>query len=155
MERSRKIVLVAHCLLNVNSRVQGIARYPSIHPLICELAEEGFGVIQLPCPEIAYEGLDRDPQDIEYYDTPEYRDQCRTAALKVSQEVAEYISNDYEVTAVIGVEESPSCAVRDPGIFMQELLIVLDHHGIPFTSIDKNEDADGLDRIIEELTVGE
>jgi predicted secreted protein len=151
MERSRRIVLMSHCLLNVNSRVEGIARYPSIHPLICELAEHDYGVIQLPCPEVVYEGLGRQPQEIEDYDTPEYRELCRNAALRVAEEVAEYIANDYEIAAVIGVEGSPSCAVRVPGIFMQELLVVLNQHAIPFTSIDRHEDAGGVDRILEEL----
>jgi predicted secreted protein len=151
VERSRKIVLISHCLLNVNSRVEGIARYPSIHPLICELADLEFGVIQLPCPELVYEGLDREPRDIEHYDTPEYRELCRTAALKAADEVAEYIANDYHIAAVIGVEGSPSCAVRDPGIFTQELLVVLEQYDIPFMSIDKHEDADGVDRILQEL----
>lgn len=152
MKRSRKIVLISHCLLNVNSRVEGIARYPSIHPLICELAEYDYGVIQLPCPELALGGLDRDPQDIEQYDTPEYRELCRDAALRVAEQVAEYTSNDYDIAAVVGVEGSPSCAVATPGIFMQELMVVIDQYGIPFLSIDKHAEGDGVDRIIELLT---
>ena len=152
MERSRKIVLVAHCLLNVNSRVKGIARYPSIHPLVCKLADQDVGVIQLPYPEMAHEGLDRDPQDIEHYDTPEYRELCRDAALRVSRDVADYVTGDYEILAVVGVEGSPSCAVGTPGIFIQELMVALEHHDIPFMSIDKHDEGDGVDRILESLT---
>ena len=152
MERSRRIVLISHCLLNVNSRAKGIARYPSIHPLICELAEHEFGVIQLPCPELAHEGLDRDPAEIDHYDTPEYRELCRNAALRVAEEVAEYVSNDYTIAGVVGVEGSPSCAASNLGIFMQELMVVLDQYGIPFVSIDKHVEGDGVDEIIGLLT---
>lgn len=151
MQRSRKIVLVAHCLLNVNSRVEGIARYPSVHPLICELAEMDYGVIQLPCPELPFEGLSRDPQDIEYYDTPAYREHCRKHAARVAEDVAEYVDNGYSIGPVIGVEGSPSCGVSETGIFMQELRTVLEPQGIAFTSVDRHENADGIERVLDEL----
>ncbi len=151
MQRSRKIVLVAHCLLNVNSRVEGIARYPSVHPLICELADRDYGVIQLPCPELPFEGLDREPQDLEYYDTPEYREHCRKHATRVAEDVAEYLRNGYAIGPVVGVEGSPSCGVDEAGIFMQELRTALEPQGIAFTSVDRHEKADGIERLLDEL----
>ena len=151
MQRSRKIVLVAHCLLNVNSRVEGIARYPSVHPLICELADRDYGVIQLPCPELPFEGLDREPQDFEYYDTPEYREHCRKHAERVAEDVAEYVRNGYAIGPVVGVEGSPSCGVDEAGIFMQELRTALEPQGMTFTSVDRHEEADGIERLLNEL----
>ena len=36
--RGRRVVLVSHCLLNANSKVEGLAPYMGVHPLIARLA---------------------------------------------------------------------------------------------------------------------
>lgn len=52
MKREKKIVLIAHCILNVNAKVEGIATSKAgVTELITELMKQGYGIIQLPCVE--------------------------------------------------------------------------------------------------------
>ena len=51
-ERSRRVVLVAHCLLNENTRYAGGAARPgAVAEVVNELIAAGYGIHQLPCPE--------------------------------------------------------------------------------------------------------
>ncbi len=53
INRAGKLVLLSHCLLNVNAKVYGLAKYEgALAGLTGFLVEEGFGIIQLPCPEM-------------------------------------------------------------------------------------------------------
>ncbi len=55
MRRSKKIVLISHCILNVNSKVEGLAQYENNSlELVKYLIENKFGIIQLPCPEAGF-----------------------------------------------------------------------------------------------------
>ncbi len=55
MRRSKKIVLISHCILNVNSKVEGLAQYENNSlELVKYLIENKFGIIQLPCPEASF-----------------------------------------------------------------------------------------------------
>lgn len=158
MERSRRIVVVAHCLLNVNSRVEGIARYAGVHPIIGELAGRGLGIIQLPCPELSAGGCTRPKATLEEYDTPEYRASCDVLAAKVAEEVVEYLRCGYRVGPVIGTDGSPSCGViettmatgREPGsgVFMRALAARLEPVGVEFTAVDGRDPA-SVDRVLE------
>lgn len=58
--RSKKIVLVAHCILNQNSISDGTADYPgSISEIVEFLFRSNVGIIQMPCPEMLCLGLNR------------------------------------------------------------------------------------------------
>jgi predicted secreted protein len=58
--RSKRVVLVAHCVLNQNVKLDACAHYPgAIEELAAELVRRGLGIVQLPCPELACLGLDR------------------------------------------------------------------------------------------------
>ena len=59
MKREKKIVLVAHCLLNVNAKVYGIASEKGGSNIIGQLIHRGYGIIQLPCIEMAMYGSQR------------------------------------------------------------------------------------------------
>ena len=51
-ERSRRVVLVSHCLLNENTRYAGGATRPgAVVEIVDELMAAGYGIHQLPCPE--------------------------------------------------------------------------------------------------------
>jgi len=78
MKRSKKLVLLAHCILNVNSKVVGLAQYAgALEDLVCGHIRRGSGLIQLPCPETTFLGLKRWGMTREQYDTPFYRSHCR------------------------------------------------------------------------------
>jgi len=146
--RSRRVALIAHCLINQNSIVQGLARYPAmVKELVDILSKHGVGIVQLPCPETLYLGLRRFWQVREQYDTYNFREFAREIIKPIVTYVREYVACGYEITAVIGIAGSPSCGVfttsssptwagdpskagksmrvRGRGVFMEELLNAL------------------------------
>ncbi len=169
MNRSRQIVLVSHCLLNANSRVEGLSRYPGVHPIVGALSERGCGLIQLPCPELALDGLQRPPRAIEQYDTDEYRSLCARLAEDVVGTVELYERSGMHVIAVLGVEGSPSCGVHitntaqgagsdavsvrtsGSGVFVQELKAGLEPRGVRFEAVDAHEDDFGVSSALRAL----
>jgi predicted secreted protein len=121
MQRSKKILLVSHCILNQNTVIDDEARAPGAVLSAVEWAlKEGFGFLQLPCPEFTFLGLDRPSMTYEQYNTPEYRKHCQEILLPVLQQAEDYLKNGYEIVGLLGIQSSPSC---DPtrGIFIEEL----------------------------------
>ena len=58
--RSRRVIFLAHCLLNQNSISDGTAVYPAAFKDVLRLLMDNeIGVVQLPCPELCCLGLDR------------------------------------------------------------------------------------------------
>ncbi len=112
--RSGRIVLAAHCLLNQNAKVAGLAAHPGVFaPLVPLWAKSGAGIIQLPCPECVHLGPARPvgSDTVEQYDTPAYRAACARLARRVAAETLAYRDAGYAVLGVLGVEGSPSCSV--------------------------------------------
>lgn len=172
MQRGRRIVLLAHCLLNVNARVDGLARYAGVHPLVGVLAERGYGVIQLPCPELLAEGGTREPRPVEAYDTPDFNQLCATLAAQVALTVQAHVDAGDDVIALVGVEGSPSCGVSvtnvgagegpwtsgDPttrvagcGVFARALRERLASLGVVFAAVDGHDDDLGVARVLRVL----
>lgn len=91
--------------------------------------KEGFGIVQLPCPEFTYLGLNRPSMTYEQYNTPEYRKHCREILAPVLSQAKEYLKNEYEMAGLLGIQSSPSC---DPtrGIFIEELSALFVENGI-------------------------
>ncbi len=144
-QRSKKVILVAHCILNQNAKIDRCARYPgAMRELAGFLVESGVGIVQLPCPELLCLGLDReaDPRragTVESEDTRVARRMrdgvattfCDRLAEDIAVQVREYQQNGFEVLGVIGINGSPTCGVETnwsddeespgPGVFMQAL----------------------------------
>lgn len=121
MQRSKRILLVSHCILNQNTVIENHARAEGAVLSAAEWAmKEGFGILQLPCPEFTFLGLNRPPMTYEQYNTPEYRKHCREILAPVLSQSKDYLKNHFEITGLLGIKGSPSC---DPsrGIFMEEL----------------------------------
>ncbi|MDI6691147.1 MAG: 2-thiouracil desulfurase family protein [Candidatus Bathyarchaeota archaeon] len=138
-KRSGKIALVAHCLLNQNSRAIGLAKRSSIINEIIEfLVSKEIGIIQMPCPELAYAGVLRKPKTREQYDNAKFRGYCRKIAEEIANQIREYVDCEVKLEIVLGVDGSPSCSVKEiSGIFMEELRFKLNKRGIsaPFYGI--------------------
>jgi len=152
-KRSGKIAIVAHCILNQNSRVLGLAERSSV---ITEIAEflicNEMGIIQMPCPELTYAGLLRKAQTRDQYNTAMFRRHCKRIVKEIVNQIQEYEKCGIKVKIVIGVDGSPSCGVNetsreDPckntlkhermkgsGVLMEELSIALKkrNFSIPF-----------------------
>lgn len=125
-KRSRKVVLVAHCVLNQNSKIDGCAHYPGpINEVTELLSSAGCGIVQLPCPELMHLGLDRradnqSARTIESEDTRvarlmfenEGRLCCRQIAEETAYQAKEYLKNGFEIVGMLGINGSPTCGVE-------------------------------------------
>ena len=113
MKREKKIVLVAHCILNVNAKVEGIApSQAGVEELVIGLMRQGFGIIQLPCVEQDMCGIRRWGQVKEQLDHPNFRERCAVLLKPIINQVEDFIQNGYSVCGVIGLDGSPSCGVE-------------------------------------------
>lgn len=131
MQRKRKILIVAHCILNQNTVIDGEARaFGAIPSALQWVEKEGMGVLQLPCPEFTYLGLDRPPMTYEQYDNEGYRAHCRKLLVPVLDQLLEYKRKGYEITGALSIQSSPSC---DPtrGVYMEELQNLFQEKQIP------------------------
>ncbi len=112
MNRSKRIAFVAHCLLNSNSKVIGYAEESgAIVRVIQPYIDAGVGIIQLPCPEMTFLGLERWGMTYNQYDTPAYRRHCHKLLIPIVDQIQMYAENGYCIEAILGIEGSPSCGV--------------------------------------------
>jgi predicted secreted protein len=112
-KRSGKLALVAHCILNQNSRVLGLAERSSVITEIAEfLMRNKVGIIQMPCPEFTYAGVLRQPQTKDQYDNVTFRRHCRKIAKEIVDQIGEYAKCGINAKMVVGVDGSPSCGVN-------------------------------------------
>jgi len=133
MEKSKKVIFISHCLLNQNAKSKGGAKSPgAIKEIVDILAESGIGIVQLPCPQVEYDGgLDRKAKDKVQYDNKKFRADCKKMAGSMLGQIENYLSKNYTVVGILGVEFSPTCAVHQlqngtravpgKGILMEEL----------------------------------
>jgi predicted secreted protein len=154
-ERSGKIALIAHCILNQNSRAAGLAERPSmITEILKFLASNEIGAIQMPCPELAYAGALRAPQTESQNNDTTFRRQCKRIAQEIADQIRQYEEHEIRLKLIIGVDGSPSCSVHNSGIFMEKLRLALNKRGItaPFYDIhyrSLNKDIMKLKKLIE------
>ncbi len=145
-KRSGRIAIVAHCILNQNSRVLGLAERSSMITEIVEfLMRNNIGVIQMPCPELIYAGILRVRQTKDQYDTVRFRHHCRKIAGEIVDQIRGYAECGINTELIIGVDGSPSCGVdetsrgnvcenlskhervKSSGILIEELRFALNH----------------------------
>lgn len=148
-----RVAFVAHCVLNQNSRVAGGAYCPGVDtPFVAELRARGWRLHQLPCPELAFAGLNRFWAVREQYDTIAFRRHCRRIVTGVAGAIAAHLERGDEVI-LVGVDGSPTMGVQmtssdmarggrpdwpedesdldgGPGILIEELLAELAAQGI-------------------------
>ncbi|MEM1631445.1 MAG: hypothetical protein QW498_00030 [Thermofilum sp.] len=153
--RGRRLAVVAHCLLNQNTVVKPLASHPgSVAALVKLLVDQGYGIVQLPCPEAIYLGMRRWWMSREQYDTISYRDFARKLLEPYVKLIAELARDGCEYV-LLGVRGSPSCAlekttsnpswmgepqaeklqpsekVEGAGVFMEELLKLIEEGKLP------------------------
>src|SRR5947207_10122120 len=152
------VAFVAHCLLNQNSKTDGGARCPGVYsPLVEELRDKGWRIEQMPCPELAFTGLNRFWAVKEQLDTAAYRRHCERLAEAVAAAISVRVTKGEDVV-LVGVEGSPAMGVTitssDPlrggrpewpegtaehvsgeGIFVEEIRKALARRGIGFPRV--------------------
>ena len=125
--RSGRVVLVSHCLLNENTRYLGGACRPGCVAEVVEACvTAGFGIVQMPCPEEQVWGGVLKRHLLRTYGSPVLRSgrlrrialpvalaytrwRYRRLARAVAAQTADYQRSGLDVTAVLGVDGSPSC----------------------------------------------
>lgn len=113
MNRGRKIILLCHCILNTNSKVEGLSSTKAFtNSLINILHSKDVGMLQLPCPEMHMYGIKRWGHVKDQFNTPIFRQQCREILISTVNQVKNYIDNGYSVLGVVGIDGSPSCGVN-------------------------------------------
>ena len=123
--RSKRVIFLAHCLLNQNAISDGTAVCPaSYRELLRVLLDAEVGILQMPCPELCCLGLDRgDPRGGERPVTVENsrirrslgespaRERLDALAEDVIRQILEYHRHGFAVLGIVGVNRSPSCGV--------------------------------------------
>ncbi|RKD25806.1 hypothetical protein BEP19_02385 [Ammoniphilus oxalaticus] len=130
MERSKKIIIASHCILNQNTVIPEEARSKGLMKSAVEWCDqESYGIVQLPCPEFTYLGLNRPSMTREEYDIQKYREHCQTILAPIMDQLRMYVESGYDLVGGFGIQSSPSC---DPGrgIFMEEFLLLTKREGI-------------------------
>jgi len=113
-KRSGRIAIVAHCILNQNSRVLGLAERSSMITEIVEFfLRKNIGILQMPCPELTYAGVSRQPQTKDQYNTIMFRNHCRKITKEIADQIQDYEKGGIDIEIVIGVDGSPSCGVNE------------------------------------------
>jgi predicted secreted protein len=130
VQRSKKIIVASHCVINQNAVVGGEARSPGVMKAAIDWThEQGYGMFQLPCPEFTFLGPERPPMTVEQYDTPEFKTHNRKILLPVVEQLKVYQDHGYDIVGGLGIGESPSC---DPGkgVFMRDFLEIAEEFGV-------------------------
>jgi Predicted secreted protein len=124
--RSKRVMFVAHCVVNQNSISDGTADYPCAHvDIIRALMDAQVGIVQMPCPELCCLGLDRgniygaeSPLLIE--NTRIRREMLKEPASarlamlvdQVMLQIDEYNKHGFTILGIVGINRSPSCGVE-------------------------------------------
>lgn len=147
-KRERRVVFVAHCFLNINTRFpEGSGFAGADIPVVETLLQKGVGMIQMPCPEFYCLGLEKDGAG--HVPASELVLCYRKQAASVVDQMEQYLAYGYEIAGVIGMNPSPSCGVEvakgkgkfmglnkdisereEPGLFIEELLAVMKARGV-------------------------
>ena len=112
MQRSHRILVVCHCLLNANAKVAPLAAHPGAALGVLEpFLRQGLGLVQLPCPELCHLGADRWGMTREQYDCRPYLRRCLALVEPMVDMLAAQVRGGCCIEAVLGVDGSPSCGV--------------------------------------------
>ena len=144
MNRSKKFILIPFCLIAQAYQAQGIVKYnwkSSIKPIVQLL-------IQMPCTESTFNNsLIREPKGINKYDTIEFNKHCEELAEETSKQIHLICNSGYNVIAILGIEQSPSCCVnyiytnkgmlKRKGLFIDKLYKKTNDLNIPFIGINR------------------
>jgi len=156
--RSRRVVVLAHCILNANAKYPGGAKYPGANVAVLEpYLRDGVGIVQLPCPETGFLGMSRWAMTRNQLDTVAYRCHCASVLGPTVDTLEEFARAGYTIDGVVGVKGSPSCGVTDTtvgypggriegspahehvigrGVMMDVLADLLAERGLPLTMCD-------------------
>jgi predicted secreted protein len=142
--RGRRVVFLAHCLLNENTRyLGGACRAACVQEILAQCVDRGLGIVQLPCPEeLAWGGVLKRHLLRAYGSAVVHPRAWRLArtllpvalartrqvyeriARQVAAQISDYVASGIDVVAIVGIDGSPSCGVDstlDPAACLDEI----------------------------------
>ena len=165
-KRTPDMVFVPACVLCQAYMAPGIVKQDwrgMMRPIVEILVQLDINVVQMPCPESQFGGLSaglrRRPRGYQHYNTPKFRDHCSKLASQVTASMLDLVEAGYRVRAVLGVEDSPSCAVTQqrtrggylsrPGVFMEVLRERMEasHLSVPAIGISRRRIAESCSQV--------
>ncbi|MFZ1128040.1 hypothetical protein [Methanoregula sp.] len=138
----KRIIFVSHCVVNQCARARGIKTKLNgkviVKPIIDFIIEHNVGMIQLPCPEIKYEGLNRRACGQNHYNNQLFNKICKEYAEKIKKLILQYQDEGYSIIGFVGIEYSPTCGItrttlgngkiaNEPGLFYKHIIELLDN----------------------------
>lgn len=113
--------MVSHCVLNsfCENPPAGDEYRADILKVV---TEKNLSIFQLPCPELCYQGLDRNSIYPCSDEATAYERYCESLIEPIIKNIDEYEKNGIEISGIIGIETSPSCSVMEKGAIMMKVL---------------------------------
>lgn len=105
---SKNITVIAHCLINKLSRLSGF-NAPILDLTSTDVKKNN--IIQLPCPEMIYFGMNRREITKDQLNHPNYRRFCSELFNPFADMIEQFAKSGMQIT-IIGVPKSPSCAAE-------------------------------------------
>ena len=128
-KRSKKVIFLAHCILNENTRYLGGACSGGCVPeILTQCIESDFGIVQMPCPEQkAWGGVMKRMLLTVYGSRGAIVYFCRHIILplfiiytkliygrlarQIARQIQDYLNTGFCVIGIVGIDGSPSCGV--------------------------------------------
>ena len=107
-KESKEITVIAHCLINKPSRILGF-NAPMFKPISTDAKRQN--IIQLPCPEMIYFGIDRREITKDQLDHPNYIRFCHELFKPFADMIEQFADTGMSIR-IIGVPKSPSCGAE-------------------------------------------
>ena len=105
---SKDITVIAHCLMNKPSRILGF-NAPMFKHASTDAKRQN--IIQLPCPEMIYFGIDRREITKDQLDHPNYIRFCHELFKPFADMIEQFADTGMSIR-IIGVPKSPSCGAE-------------------------------------------
>jgi predicted secreted protein len=113
----KKIVFLSHCIMNPFCELPEAP--DRLRKSILEIfTQKGWGIVQLPCPELCYQGLDRVSIYPGTLSSQPYERYCEQLLGPLFNNIKEYKEYNIQVGGIVGIDTSPSCSVCDRDAIM-------------------------------------
>jgi len=117
----KRVIMLAHCILNGFCDLD-VSDNTLRREVMDVIDKEDTGVIQLPCPELCYQALERTSIEPGDSRSGKYEEYCRDLLADLFKTLREYHKHDVEILGMLGIENSPSCSAEDDSSIMCRII---------------------------------